>query len=258
MFFLVFFISSIANGQILNIDKQIVDKDSSNFFAGNFNLSGSIFNRSAAESNPVNLLGFNANVDLLYRSGEHAYIFITQVNYLKINDNPFLNTGFSHFRFHYKRKQKLNFEAFAQYQYDNFRQLNPRLLAGISPRLKLINTSKTSLQLASGIMYESETWFHPVSDERVVLNLLKSTSYIIFRTQFSDSFDLNFVQYYQTGYNAREQVFRNRLNSQLNILAKISKRFSFSFAVNFQYEDKPVVPITKIIYDIRNGIAFRF
>jgi len=258
IFWWMLFFAPFAQAQILNIEKSKIENDSSNFFTGNFNISGSLFNRSAAVDNPVNLLGFNANLDLLYASVKHSYIFISQINYLKINENPFLNTGFSHFRTHFYRKKKLSFELFAQYQYDNFRQLNPRLLVGGAPRFVIVKSDKFSLYAASGFMYESESWTHPFTSENIKLNLLKSTNYIFFRAKLSDNFEVNMANYYQVGYDKTIKDYRHRVNFLINSLAKITKRLSFSFSFNLQYEDKPVVPITPIIFEIRNGISVQF
>lgn len=258
IFWWMLFFAQITQAQILNIEKSKIENDSSQFFTGGLNFSGSFFNRSAAFNNPVNLLGLNANLDLLYNSKKHAFIFITQINYLRINENPFLNTGFSHFRTHFHRKNRLSFELFAQYQYDNFRQLNPRIVVGGAPRIVILKNENFSLYGASGFFYESETWTHPFTLENLTLNLVKSTNYIFFRAKLSDNFEVNMANYYQVGYDRSIKDYRHRVNFLINSLAKITKRLSFSFSFNLQYEDKPVVPITPIIFEIRNGISVQF
>jgi len=263
IFILLFFTflinwSSVLVAQILNVEKSRLESDSFNYFAGNLSLSGSLFNRSAAESSPVNLLGFNLNSNVYYRSLKHQYNFITQVDYLRINENPFLNSGFFHFRAHFYTKNQLSFELFTQYQYDNFRQLRPRNLIGMNARFKFLQNDRHTLYGGIGPMLEAETWIHPITDERVQLNLLKLNSYLSYRAKLGDAFDFNTVIYYQTGYDSPNNKVRNRINIMTNILAKMTKRLSFTFAFNIQYEDQPVVPITPLIYDIRNGIVFRF
>lgn len=247
-----------AKAQILNIEKSKVQRDTSNFFTGSFNLSGSFYNRSAAADKPVNLLGINFKADLLYLSNQHAYIFINKFDYLRINENPFINTGFSHFRIHFYRDKRYSFELFTQYQYDNFRQLNPRIIVGGAPRFKFIDSDNLLLYGATGLMWEYEQWVHPINEQIVDISLLKSTSYMSLRSKISESFDFNVVNYYQVGYDPEISALRHRVNLMTNVIAKITQKLSFTFSFNIQYEDKPIVPINKVIYDIRNGVMYTF
>jgi len=250
--------SIVSQAQILNVEKSRLESDSSNYFAGNVSVSASLYNRSAAASDPVNLLGFNLNSNVYYKSVKHQYNFITQIDYLRINENPFLNTGFFHFRAHFFTKEMLSMEAYTQYQYDNFRQLRPRNIVGLNARQKIFQNTGSTMYGGVGPMFESETWVHPFTDEQVQLSLVKLNSYLSYRAKLGESFDLNTVVYYQTGYDRNIGNFRNRINVMTNILARMTKRLSFTFSFNIQYEDRPVVPVTPLIYDIRNGIAVRF
>lgn len=247
-----------VNGQILNIEKSKVQRDTTNYFTASFNLSGSYFNRSAAEDNPVNLLGLNLSADLLYLSNNHAYILINKYDYLRINENPFLNTGFSHFRIHFYRNNNYSFELYTQYQYDNFRQLNPRLVLGGGPRFIFAQSDNVLFYGGTGFMGEYEQWIHPQTDEVVDVSLLKSSSYLSLRSKLSESLDFNVVTYYQVGYDPGITDFRHRTNLMANVIAKITQKLSFTFSFNIQYEDKPIVPITKVIFDVRNGVMYSF
>lgn len=246
------------DAQILNIEKSRLESDSVNYFAGNVNMSGSLYNRSAAEGSPVNLLGLNLGSNMYYKGERHQYIFITQIDYLRINDSPFLNTGYFHLRAHLWTENRWSMEVYSQYQYDNFRQLNPRILFGATPRYSFINNDQVSFYGGSGLFYEAETWVHPFTDDIVQLNLLKSSSYLSFRGSFGENFNLNLVNYYQVGYDRNISEFRHRVNVLFNVLTNITKRLSFTFSFNIQYEDKPVVPVTPLIYDFRNGLTYRF
>ncbi|MFN6945785.1 MAG: DUF481 domain-containing protein [Cytophagaceae bacterium] len=245
--------------QILNIEKSRLDKDTTNYFVGNVSGSVSMYNRSAGVRNPVNLFGYNVGADAGYISQKHSYMLINKYDYLRINDNVFLSTGFSHFRINFNHRKPFHFEAFTQYQYDNFRGLDPRLLAGGSFRYRLLYSDRLSIVLSTGLMYEYEQWAHPyLKDNFTVVGLIKSTNKAVIRYKLKSYLDWNAVFYFQSGYDRNISAFRNRLSGESNLLVKVSKRFSLKTSFSWNYEDKPIVPITPFIYSLTNGIQVNF
>ncbi|TVQ77088.1 MAG: DUF481 domain-containing protein [Flavobacteriales bacterium] len=258
LIFLVLLIHENVYPQILNMEKHRVERDTGNYSALNVNLGMSIFTRSADEENPVNLFGVNNVVHFLRKQNEHAYIFIHQLNYLRINESPWLNTGFNHLRVHLWRANQRSAEIFVQHSYDNFRQLNPRLVGGVNARFRLIRDSSFSWDLGVGPMYEREFWTHPYTEELVDVDFLKINLYTSLRWKLSENIDLNALVYYQVGYDPGINDARHRIFFSGNLLSKITNRISFNTSFEFNYEDKPIIPITPFIFDIRNGLIFSF
>lgn len=243
-----------ASSQILNIERHRLAKDSTQqFFAnGKFGLASN--NRSAAEDSPVNLFGINTALNLLYRSGQHAYIFVGQTDYLRINDDTFLNFGFAHFRVNFLHERKFHYEVFTQASYDNFRGLDPRLILGGSLRLRAFESDKANLVIGLGGFYEKERWLHPQTEEPVEVDFAKLSSYVSVRRTLAERVDFNAVVYYQTGFDPEIGDFRHRLSSNINLNTQITKRFSFNNSFEMSFEDKPIVPITRFIYALRMGL----
>lgn len=241
--------------QILNIEQHRLESDTASNFKFKGTMGLQVFNRSAAADNPVNLFGFNSDVNALYAPGRHAYIVIGHTNYLEINEDPWLNFGFAHLRAHFYQKESLSFETYGQYSYDNFRGLDPRLLAGANLRYAFIQRTKVETVFGVGPMLESERWTHPHTNEIREVQFLKLSSYFIYRHSISAWVDLNAIVYYQTGYDSGISDFRHRVSGALNINTRLSKRWSINNSLNFSYEDKPLVPITKTIFDLRVGVS---
>ncbi len=214
-----------------------------------------VFNRSAAENQPVNLFGYNVNVNAIAYPGQHAYIFVSRFDYLRINENDFLNFGFVHGRANFLRDRQINYETFGQYSYDNFRRLNPRWVVGGAVRHHLIREEKITLTVGVGGIYEFERWQHPFTDEFVEVSFLKSSNYFTLRATLNEFVDFNTVNYYQVGYDQAAGVWRHRLNGSLNVNTKITSRFSLTNAFDISYEDKPIIPITRLIYSFRAGMS---
>lgn len=248
--------SQKAQAQILNIERHRLVSDTTNSFLMNGKVSMAINNRSAAEDEPVNLFGINTAVNAIYRTEKHGYIFIGQTDYLSINENDFLNFGFAHFRVNFFRDRKVNYEAFTQASYDNFRGLDPRLVAGGSVRLRLLKTDKAGLTAGLGGFYENETWTHPETGNRVQVEFFKASTYLSVRRSIGEQVDFNAVVYYQTGYDNRINDMRHRVSGNFNLNTKITERLSLNNSFEMSYEDKPIVPITKFIYALRTGLLF--
>ncbi len=251
-------VTPIANGQILNIDKKKIDpkKDSSNYFVADLNASIRAFNRSAGVDDPVNLFGYNFGGDVGYIAKEHSLMLMNQYDYLQINDGVFLNAGYSHLRTILKRKNTVSYEGFAQYQYDNFRGLHPRLLGGGGLRITALDKKRFALRFGLGFMYEYEQWEHPYEDETVYMNLVKNSSYLIARWSINDYVSLNGICFFQTGYDSEIDAFRNRISADVNLNVHLTERLRYVGTFNANYEDRPILPITGFIYSLTNGISF--
>jgi hypothetical protein len=252
------FLSLNAEAQILNIERLRMEKDTAKPFFSKTTAGLNSFNRSAAENAPVNLFGYNLNFSALYYPGQHAYMVISTFDYLRINDNDFLNFGFVHARANFYREKVLNYEAFVQYSYDNFRGLFPRYIAGGSTRIRLLKTDKVSLTLGVGAFFEDETWINRLTDETVNAKFIKNSTYLGIRFSINEFVDFNSINYYQVGYDNAIEAFRNRFSSTTIINTKITEKFSLTNSLEINYEDRPIVPITKLIFAFRTGISFDF
>ncbi len=94
--FLFLFVPFFTQAQILNIERSRLEKDTAKVYMLKTNAGLSIFNRSAAADAPVNLFGYNFDVNSIYYPGKHAYMFISKFDYLRINESDFLNFGYLH------------------------------------------------------------------------------------------------------------------------------------------------------------------
>jgi hypothetical protein len=244
--------------QILNIEKNTLDKDTTKKVLGNAGLSFSLNNRSASETNPVNFIGIVAHSSVALFPGKHRISLINRFDYLRINDAPFINTGFQHVRINFFKERRVHPEAFAQVQYDNFRGLFPRVLTGAGMRHRLLKSPSVTFVFSVGAMYEYERWQHPESGGFILQNLWKTTNYLSFRYKISESADFNAIQYFQTGYDSSIKTFRNRYSVDANLNTRITHRLTLTTTFNLGYEHRPVVPITRTIYSFTQGINVKF
>ncbi len=257
LFFLLL-LPAFASGQILNIERLRLEKDTTKNVMFKTTLGLNIYNRSAAENAPVNLFGYTLDVNAMYYPDKHAYIFISKFDYLKINEDDFLNFGFLHGRINFLRARKVNFETYLQYSYDNFRGLDPRWVLGGGIRYNILKSNKVTFLLGVGLLYEFEKWQDPGSEREVEVDYVKSSNYLSLKVTINQYVDLNMINYYQVGYDKEVGVFRNRLNSSTTLNTRITEKLSFKNSFDISYEDKPIVPITKTVFTFHSGLSLDF
>tara|TARA_R110002096_G_scaffold378222_7_gene572177 strand:- start:49770 stop:50561 length:792 start_codon:yes stop_codon:yes gene_type:complete len=251
------FILQNSEAQILNVQKSDLQKDSTKF-KGNITSSLSTYNRSAAVDEPVELFGFEFQSGFAFFFKNSRLTLLNKFDYLKINDDPFLNTGYQHVRYNLFEDELFHPEVFGQIQYDNFRGLFPRILGGMGFRYDFIENDKLSMFSGFGVMYEYEKWSLPNSNLFIEVDFLKSTNYLGWRWNISESFDANMIAYFQTAYDQSASVWRNRYSFEVNLNSKINKRFNITNSFSLGHEDQPIVPITKTIYNFTTGLNIVF
>ncbi|MEM9051037.1 MAG: DUF481 domain-containing protein [Bacteroidota bacterium] len=243
----------------MNIEKFRLDSLSrKNPFRLKLELNFDFYNRSATEDEQARFTALGSELSTVYAPGEHFYMMLGEVHYVENNAQKILNNGNLHLRSTFNFRKRFSPEIFAQAQYDNFRGLNNRILAGGAIRWNSIVTKDLRLTIGTGPMYEYERWTSPVDQEIVEIQLPKWSTNIIIRCSVNDHIDFNTILYYQVGYDENITAARNRFTNSTNLNFRINEKLSFKFGTRLAYEDRPVVPITKFIYSVENGININF
>lgn len=254
-----FLTSQYCFSQILKVDKQEIDTDSSNYWMGSINLDFNINNRSTTATNEVVFRGLVAHGDLVYLSEDNAYILITTVNYFKSTGGPLTSTGYAHFRVNFLRRKQLSFESFTQLQYDDGRRMPYRFLTGGGLRLNVKRKGKLRLHAGLGLMIESERWRSiQESSELIEKTILKNSSYVSGTVKINDYIDFDLIGYYQGGFDVDSDLFRNRISCDLHLSIKVFEKLAFVTNFSVQYEDRPIIPINNYVYTLTNGLKWNF
>lgn len=66
------------------------------------------------------------------------------------------------------------------------------------------------------------------------------------------------IAYYQAGYDSDINGFRHRLNFTVAFNVKLTGKLNLRTSFDCQYENRPVIPITKFIYSLSNGLTYSF
>lgn len=282
LYFLFLVVSGTGAAQILNIEQRredlaydsLVKQGKKMWWLGKATFGFQMFNRSASANEPVDLLGLNGTLNTALYRKKQAWMLLGQLDFLQINDDPWLNFGFLHGRWHGWRKNRFSPEAFVQYSYDNFRGLDPRWLLGGNLRWHIIQEKKFSagsradssdrtsakfrLDAGLGVFYEWERWQHPMTNTLQEVRFLKGNSYLHVRWTPKEWMDLNLTGYYQSGYDASIRDLRHRIHGVAFMNLRLLKWLSLTQQFECSYEDKPIVPITKWVFSWRMGLSLDF
>lgn len=262
---LLFFFFLSASGytvkaQILNVEKSRLKSDSANYFVGSLSLAFNANNQSIDDNGETeSFIGLKANSDMGYISEHNSYLLLSQFNYTATSNNTINSTGYGHFRINFLRNKRLSHEVFTQLQYDQGRGMQVRWLSGGGFRYNFLKKEKISMYLGIGGMYEEEVWNFPgESEAQRVLSLWKATNYVSTRVIFNEHINLNLITYYQTGYDYDRDFFRHRINTDINLNVTITSTLAFTSNFFWAYENRPVVPISKFVFSVSNGIIYSF
>lgn len=258
LIFMCLLLSYAAHSQILNIERNRLNRDTTRYWTGQLDLNLLLHNRGAKVDQPVRYTSFSSNADLAYTSIKHRYFLINQISYSALTGNAFLRTGYSHFRANLNWRQVISEEFFAQGQYDIGRGLKERYLAGAGLRYKFVESKKATMALGVGLMYEQERWEYPGEEREVTVRMPKNSNYLSLRWQINPMVHLNTIMYYQHGYDRQFDMWRHRLSTDFNMAATLSKRIRFTTSFAASYDPRPVVPVLNWVYSLQNGIRFAF
>ena len=258
-------LATISHAQILNVEKTRIKGDSANYFLGNIGVDFNINNRNLDDNGQASyFISINTTSDIGYLSQHHSFFLLSQFQYNATSQEAINSTGYGHFRATFLRQQKLSYETFAQLQYDQGRGMVLRGLIGGGLRLRIYEEEKSNLYVGVGAMREREVWEVPVNDDLAIqdntvsLNLWKSSNYLTTYVSLNPNVSFNAIAYFQTGYDSNISKFRHRISLDANLLVKITSRLAFRTTAGFTYENRPIVPIAKLVYSVTNGIQVSF
>jgi len=257
--FILFAPATEVAGQILNIEKFRLDSlNRENPFRFKLEANFDVYNRSATEDERAEFVEIGTDLNMIYAPGSHLYMMVGEISYVENNAAKILNNGNVHLRSTLNYRGTFCPEFFAQAQYDDFRGLAERYLLGGALRWITLREDKILLTLGAGPMYEYEKWRVPESSEVREVDFIKLSTNLILRWSIGDHLDFNTTLYYQVGYDEEISSARNRFSNATNLNFQITDKISFKTGLRFAYEDRPIVPITKFIYSIENGISLNF
>ncbi len=258
--FLVFFAAMAwgftSHSQILNIDKSDTASYSQKTKANiAFNCGLEI------DKQKKTLYDASNSAEILLQKNHELYIFSGSYRFTYSGSDDFLNAGYVHLRFRHNYKNKLEPEAYVQYQIDDTRGLMHRSLAGANYRYNFWKADKLELNTGLGMMYENEQWNYagvdsfkiPPGATSVINRLMKLNSYIRLDWRANASSDLSVSCFVQSRFSS----FHPRIAPSVQWNISAGKHVGMSVAFTSLYDEAPVVPINRFYYSFINSLFYK-
>lgn len=237
---LITFLFSQSTFGILNVESLRGQNKAGSVGGINFNFLGEVGN---AERFTGNLKSLNA-----YATDIHEFLLFSDYTYGESNSNTDVHRGNAHLRYTNKARKNFYKELFYQIEFDEFRSLDFRQIAGLGLRSSVLKSKNINLAIGYGTFYENEFYDMAPTEERVRLNL-----YLSYFQQFTPDFNISSSLYFQPDVGNANDL---RAIVNTTIKTKVTDSIAFMNNINFRYDSLPVNDIQK--YDISYNIGLSY
>jgi len=241
-FFLIFTITSFS--QIVNIEKKRKEEN------GFQTTIGLYFNIDETNNRITELKNL---IDLQYSLNSHTFILLNDIKLLKTDKGSLTNNGFQHLRYNYTIKDSsfLTLEAFGQYQYNEQKLLQHRILGGVGPRFRIINEKKIKWYIAPLIMYEYEQLSDSLTTET---KFMRWDAYTNFNYSLSKLLSFNLIAYYQPAFS---NYYDFRISGEAGIRFNIAEYLFFDISYSADYNNLPPSDVQNTFWYFKNRLIFK-
>ncbi len=196
---------------------------------------------------------YNADYRLDYQFPNWNGFFVGKLNKGFKQTDTILNKGFFHFRLLRPISTKISVEGFAQYNFDDFINMDKRYLFGSGIRYLLpfnADGYDFTAYLGLGIMHEYERL-----NSHFETNYIRITNYLTVVWSFFDRYKYTSTSYIQPYINNMGDY---RIFSDHTFSIKINDWLSTFFEINLRQDSLPPDNLKKHTFTFTNGLSFHF
>ncbi len=247
---LLFFLNSNSlQAQIVNIEnKRSSLADTSGVF-GYFSVGANFI------KNTKSITSISGDIRIEYLRKKSRFLSLTNYNLIRANNDRFIDNGFSHLRYNYEVRKRLEYEFFTQAQFNNQIRLKLRALAGTGIRFQLYQAEKQEVYLGLSYMYEYNE-IEIVSEVISFFSDNRMNTYLSASIKpFSENVTITNTTYYQPLLTDFSEV---RLSSQTTLTFVLTKHLRFSTIFSITNDTRVPENVPATYYSVRNGIRWDF
>ena len=245
--FVVLFLSASPALATLNV-LPIGSKSNSSEFSGN--ITGSM----VLETGNISWLSFNPAVSLRYSAGGHTVLLKTSTEFFAQNRISIINRGFEHLRYSLEIIDTLKWESFIQHQFDEFRNVKFRGLAGTGLALSYEIGSSLTFAIAAAYMFEYE-----VEQATETLQAKESnhrlSSYIQAQWWLTDTMTLGLITFYQPRLDNFADI---RCLGESSFTIRGNEWLSMQLTFSLGYDTQPFVGVEKMDTTTKTSLIVDF
>lgn len=244
--------------QVLHTENFNVIVDSTKIFKGNFTPSFRF--RNLKEE----FLEIENTADISIRIKNHAFTIANKIEYSFFGDKSLMSGGFLYLEYVNLYNKKIAFEPFYQMHWNEIRGLDRKYAGGMNLRWRALVKENTGLYFGIGSLYEFERWNYsgvpdnllPTNLNSIEVNRVRGNSYVSYKQQLGDLFDLDISGYYQPTF--AEPFSNYRLASSFELTYNFTEYLGLRLLYQNTYDSSPLVPIEKLYHDVNFGVTISF
>ncbi len=241
----ILFTTMVSEAQIVNIESQRYATDTTGW-AGDYNV-GFTFGKQQEK-----YFAFFNTAHVQYKSKKSLYLALGSLDLIKSSSQKIVNSGFFHFRYNYKIKNWLRWEAFTQVQYNKLVGLRMRYLIGTGPRFKLVQVEKFKTYL--GTLYMLEYEINNAKTQKLIQG--RFSGYLSFSFRPIKSVEFISTTYYQPRI---DEIKDYRISTDNSLFFKFHKLLSFGLNYRLNYDSRPPEgAVTNLTYQLENKFRVDF
>ncbi|MDZ7848593.1 MAG: DUF481 domain-containing protein [Owenweeksia sp.] len=180
-------------------------------------------------------------------------LFLNTLDVQLANEVVLEQNLFFHLRYNYRQNKWLTYEAFSQYQRNVPLRINERILAGVGPRIRILEEEKSSIFIGLIGMYEHDDELN----NEIIHRDVRLSNYLTLNLAWKDRLEWSNYLYYQPRVDNWED-FRTSVQTLLKL--KLLKNLAFATTLSLAYDAFPVVDpaIPQLTVKWLNGITYQF
>ena len=246
---LIWLASSIAHAQIVNVQGALAKVPEG--------VSGNIELKLEWREGNSPVIDTSGTGTILYRDGKVIGLALVRGGYAKSQDVELSKNTFEHLRTRISIDCRWKWEVFAQHEYDKFRRLQLRALAGTGPAFQIVDNKDVGL--LAGIAYvfgyerldrrmdaldAGDTYFeHRVS------------AYLTGRETLASNVNLIETIYVQPRIDEPSDA---RFLGEVSLQTKLSPRIALTNGFTIAYDRSPPDGIERLDTDLKVGVVLKF
>ena len=170
--------------------------------------------------------------------------------------DPFRERTFEHLRYRRDVTEKVSWEGFVQHEYDRWRRLQLRALAGTGPRFDLDLSKDSHLAIGVAYMAQLEELLEPIDADPVGSHLEhRLSSYVSLSYKFNDRSAISGSGYFQPRLDAFSDL---RALLDLALVVGITDQLGLTVTYLQSYDSAPPATVIGTEHKTTTGFTYAF
>ncbi len=215
-------------------------------------VSGSVTGSADWRTGNTELLLLSAAPIARYKAGRHLGIGILNGALGRSGGADIIKNAFAHVRYRYQIVPRVLGETFAQYSFDEFKNLEIRALVGAGPKFDVILRKEFEVAVGVAYMLEFERADLPDVDDDLAH---RASSYVNVRVKANTTVDFVETAYVQPRLTDFSDT---RLLSDTSLVVKLTKDISLTNTLSIAYDSEPIGDVEELDTALKTSISIGF